>query len=214
MTAYRLLAALIGWAAVGLQYWLLIQGQPPSEVGPRTVNFFSYFTILTNILVAVGFTAPALAPTSGLGRLMAGANVRASMLVYIAVVGSIYYVVLRHLWSPTGLQLWVDIALHYVTPVLMLIDWLAFSPKAGLRWSGPIRWLAYPVVYAAWTLAHGAMTGWYPYPFSDAAKLGYPQVLLNFSGMMVLFALAGAIVVFVGKLMAGSGASRPAAAQP
>lgn len=44
-----------------------------------------------------------------------------------------------------------------------------------------MAWLAY-------TMAHGALTGWYPYPFLNADKLGYGQV-----GITLLVILAAAL---------------------
>jgi len=36
-------------------------------------------------------------------------------------------------------------------------------------------------------MVHGAATGWYPYPFLDVADLGYPRVLANIVGLVLVF---------------------------
>ena len=53
---FRIAAGILGWLVLALQYGLVMAGD--LETGPiaRTINFFSYFTILTNILVALAFT--------------------------------------------------------------------------------------------------------------------------------------------------------------
>jgi hypothetical protein len=38
-------------------------------------------------------------------------------------------------------------------------------------------------VYGAWSLLHGAFSGFYPYPFLDVAKHGYGAVLVNMLAM-------------------------------
>lgn len=50
-----------------LQYFLMVQEQEGADFATRTVNFFSYFTILSNLL-ALAMSAPTLAPASPLGR--------------------------------------------------------------------------------------------------------------------------------------------------
>ena len=77
---------------------------------------------------------------------------------------------------PGGWQLFFERVLHYVTPPLFVLDWLLFVPKGERRLEDRLRLaLGFPPLYAVWTLVHGALTGWYPYPFLDVAELGYPQ---------------------------------------
>ncbi len=55
------IGAFLGWFAVLVQFVLMIQNRQ-AGVGETIVRFFSFFTILTNSLVAAYFTA------RGLGR--------------------------------------------------------------------------------------------------------------------------------------------------
>ena len=89
MTArlYRGLFAVVGWGALALQYGLLLRNNPGSGAGELTQNFFSFFTILTNLLAALALTGPALAPDSPLGRWSRSEGVRAAVAMYIVVVG-------------------------------------------------------------------------------------------------------------------------------
>ena len=96
--------------------------------------------------------------------------------------------------------------LHYVMPLGMLVDWLLFTPRGGLRWRDAAVWLSVPTVYGLWTLVHGAVSGFYPYPFMDVAKLGYPGVLTNMVGLVLGFYLPGLLLVAIdGRL----GRNRP-----
>lgn len=199
---YRSIAGLIGWSALILQYVLTASGQAPPTLAERTVNYFSYFTILTNILVAVALSAPALARWSAFARWWLKPQVRAGTALYIAVVMAIYHLLLREVWDPRGWQLVADLTLHYGMPILYLIDWLAFSPKVGLAWRTAIWWLAFPALYGLWSLIHGAMSGWYPYPFLDVTTLGYPRTFGNMAAMVLAFLVPGLIVVAVDRLLA------------
>ena len=75
--------------------------------------------------------------------------------------------------------------------MLVILLWLVFTPKAGLRWSEPLGWAVYPAVYMIWILAHGAAAHRYPYFFADVDKLGYPRALLNGAGFLAAFYLLG-----------------------
>ncbi|MDQ6780171.1 MAG: Pr6Pr family membrane protein [Candidatus Eremiobacteraeota bacterium] len=131
---------------------------------------------------------------------IARAGTTTAVAVYIFVVGLVYSLVLRALWEPTGLQRLVDIALHDVMPLLYIGFWLWFIPKGGLRWTQPFGWLAYPLLYGAYALGRGALTGWYPYPFVDASALGYARVGLNLLVMAIGFLVLGITAVGLGRL--------------
>ena len=77
-----------------------------------TVNFFSYFTILTNSLIALCLSFILLKPSSSAGRFFSNPATLAAITLYIFIVGLTYNMLLRSTWAPTGLQKWVDEALH------------------------------------------------------------------------------------------------------
>jgi hypothetical protein len=62
---WRGVFALAGWAALALQYGLMITGNAGTGVGELTLNFFSFFTILTNVLVAAALTLPVIGARTG-----------------------------------------------------------------------------------------------------------------------------------------------------
>ncbi len=174
--AWRLVAAAIVWFGVVLQYGLTIEGR---NLGVQTVKFFSYFTVLSNILVGTALVASALAPESRLGVWARRAGTRVAVGVYIGVTALVYHVLLAGLWDPKGWQLLADTLLHTVTPLLFLVDLLVLPPREAARWGQAWKALALPFAFGVWTLIHGALSGWYPYPFLNVAKRGYPSVLVT-----------------------------------
>lgn len=192
---FTLLAAVVGWVALILQFVLLLQNRVTS-VPEAIIRFFSFFTILTNILVTVFFTAETFSdkPKSLGWRSFAGAT---AILIYILVVGIVYNLVLRQLWAPTGWQRLADELLHVVTPLLMLCYWLIFSRKQSLSWSNLWHWLAYPAIYLVFILLRGAPSGFYPYPFMDVSQLGLSKVLMNAGMVLLLFLCLG--IIFIGS---------------
>jgi len=186
----------LAWFAVGLQYWLLA-GRAADTIA-ATANFFSYFTVLTNLLVAFVLTVWLRSSPAGKMRLVA---VQSATAVYIALVGIVYAAVLRRLWNPTGLQAVADVLLHDVVPASYIVYWLAFVEKGTLRLSMVGRWLAYPLLFLAYSLGRGAVTGWYPYPFFDATHLGYVHVLLNAAALVALFVALGSVFVAADRVL-------------
>jgi hypothetical protein len=53
----------------------------------------------------------------------------------------------------------------------------------------------------AYTLAHGASTGFYPYPFLNVAKHGYKDVLSNGLLLLVLLLTLGVLLVILDRLL-------------
>jgi len=197
------LAAALGWAALAGQLYLSLKaGAATGQATTETLlRYISFFTILTNILVALVLTQAARAPGCGvLGK----PGIQAAAASYIIVVGLIYFAILRHTWAPTGLQWLVDLILHYAMPPIYLAFWLAFVPKGdGLNWTAPLRWLAYPAVYLVWILARGAVSGFYPYPFIDVRRLGYDGMALNALAVAGVFIAIGLIIVALARLAGG-----------
>ena len=198
---YRTIAGVIGLIGVAVQYWLVAEGKSGEALVGTTVHFFGYFTILTNILVAAAMLLPVAAPNSGLGRFLERPTVRAALVGYIVIVGTVYYLLLRNLENATGLHLYFEYVLHYVTPPLFVLDWLLFVPKGGVGWRNGVDSLTYPTAYLVWTLAHGAVSDWYPYPFIDVAKLGYERVLLNSAGLVLAFLVVELVLAGTDRLI-------------
>ena len=110
---WRATFAVVGWTALALQYLLMIAPAQGWTVLERTINYFSFFTILTNILVALAFTGPLLGEGSRLARWSASEGVRAAVAMYIVVVGVVYHFLLHPYWNPTGWSLVVNLVLLF-----------------------------------------------------------------------------------------------------
>ena len=134
--AYAAIAGTIVWLALILQFYLTARLSIDKGLGlwVGTVRYFGFFTILTNILVALAFTVPLILPRSRWGQFFSHANVRTAIAVYITVVGILYSLLLRHIWNPQGWQLVADRVLHDVSPILYVVFWFLFVPKSTLQW--------------------------------------------------------------------------------
>jgi hypothetical protein len=202
--------ALTGWFALGLQAWLLLQ-KTAAESGTawRALgNYFSYFTILTNLLATLSVTLPLLFPSRSLAAWLDHPKIRTAITLYILVVGLVYLLVLRQLWDPRGWNKVADSLLHDFMPLFYLLFWMVFVPKDTLHWRNSFSWLLFPLLFLIYSLVRGRLTGWYPYPFIDAARLGAGQLLANTLLLMGVFLFLGILLAGLGRLMARSSGVR------
>lgn len=194
---YRAVAGLVTLGAVVAQYLLTVGSG--TEVAQQSIRFFSFFTILTNLVAAVALLVPEVLPRTSVGAFLARPSVRTAVAGYMIMVGVVYYLLLAGLSHRAGWSLFIEHVLHAVTPPLFVIDWLAFVDKRSLDWRVGARSLAYPLAYVGWTLAHGAATGWYPYPFLDVAQHGYARVLANIVGLIACYIVLEMALVAIGR---------------
>jgi len=204
---YRLLVAAV--TVLGM-YLSFAHGIHANNAGlvTRLTNYFSFFTISTNTIVVLAMLLPVVTPGSGAGKFFSRPGVRTAVAGYIIIVGGVYHVMLAPLWSPEGLNLAAQIILHYAAPVAFTADWLAFVERGKMRWANWLTALIYPVMYVLWTLVHGEITGFYPYPFLDIDERGYAQVLINISILVAAFLIVQLLLVTLDKVLAGGRSNR------
>jgi len=188
------LIALLGLLAVPAQLYLAIQNRV-AGITETIIRFFSYFTILTNILVLVVSLFLALNIKSRLTEFLAKPSTRTASAVYITIVGVVYNALLAGLWKPTGLQLVVDQLLHSVIPLIYIIYWILFVRRYRLEWKTMLPWTIFPIIYCVYTMLRGPIAGFYPYPFLDVSKLGYTQAFINIIGIVFAFLFVSAIFI-------------------
>jgi len=196
--------ACVGWFALTLQFYLILT-VPENQsltVAERIIRYFSFFTILTNLIVALTTSAIAFLSESRLGNFAARPSTQTAVAGYIAIVGIVYSLFLRAVWDPVGLQAVADHLLHDAVPLAYVIYWIAFAPKAGISWTSPFIWLVYPLAYVAYSLARGAASGWYPYWFVDVTQLGYATALTNTAFVLLAFLITGFVFAGLAKLFA------------
>lgn len=190
--AAAVLLALLAWTALLLQLRLTLDATHArgGTTGEALVLYTGFFTILTNLFVALCASAQAWVPRSRL----AGASLRGCATTAIVLVGLGYHLLLREIWDPQGWQRVADNLLHYAVPIAALAHWLWFRPREPLPVRAPLAWSLYPLAYFAYALVRGEWLALYPYPFIDVATLGYPRVLANATVLLLAYAATGALL--------------------
>src|ERR1700733_7043582 len=188
---YKILIAIISWVALILQYYLSINKfiAIGMTLMGSIIQILSYFTILTNLLVAVSITVILARPQSELGGFFSKPSTATSITIYITIVGLVYNFILRGEWNPEGLDRVADELLHSLIPLMFVIYWIFFVQKGSIKWKNLLSGLIYPLVYSIYVLIRGFITGIYPYPFLDVPVRGYSTVFLNMLLILLLFLL-------------------------
>ncbi|HEY0935182.1 MAG TPA: Pr6Pr family membrane protein [Trebonia sp.] len=164
-----------------------------AAVGPavRYVRLFSFFTVESNLLVLALAVSLVLDPARD-GRVWRVLNVDA--LLGITITGLVFGAVLAGQVQHHGIDIWVNAGFHYFAPGWAVAGWLLFGPRPRTDWA-TLGWLfAWPLLWIVYTFAHGAATGWYPYPFLNAHTHGYGVALRNTAAVVVLALVIAGIV--------------------
>ena len=156
----------------------------PDDAAVRVLRFFSFFTIQSNLLVLVA--AASLAQNPGRDGSV-WRVIRLDAVLAIAVTGVVHFVALRPIQDLSGWDAVADILLHVVSPIIAVIGWLTFGPRPRIGARDVGRSVIWPVLWLIYTLIHGAISSWYPYPFVDVDDIGYARTLINAAIVTVIF---------------------------
>jgi hypothetical protein len=198
--AGRIFAACIAATAwLGLLIQLSVSYSQMASVAIALWEMLAYFTITTNLLVAVVFTCVAIDRTALRADWVLGGT-----MLSIVLVGVVYALLLRGTLELSGGSALVDKLVHMVVPVLVPLFWIFFAHKGGLTWRDPLLWAIYPLAYLAYGMTRGALTGKYAYPFLDALGLGWQRTALNAFLIAASFMAAGFATVWLDHRLARS----------
>ncbi|MFI8499077.1 Pr6Pr family membrane protein [Streptomyces sp. NPDC085524] len=184
----------------------------------------SFFTVWTNIAVAVVFSLSAARTWQR--RPDVDPLCRGGVLLFILITGLVFHLVLANASSPfnvlaeldglTGAKAVASQLLHTVTPIGAVLDFLLLTAPGTLRPRHALQWLAYPLAYVTFALIRGALLppgakARYTYPFIDVAQYGYGRVALNALVLGILFYALGLALVAADRYRPASPlAPRPA----
>ncbi len=152
----------------------------------RLTDTLSYFTIWSNIVVAVSLTMLASRPLRDtvLRRVL-----QLDGLLMITITAIVYQVLLAPTMDVEGWSRLTNPILHIVTPILTVVVWVVWGPRGWVTGRLVPAALVVPLAWIAWMLLRGAVIGSYPYGFANVAELGYAPVAQTL-GLILVFGLA------------------------
>lgn len=216
----RLLTAVLVLAAVFAQFAETLGNATARGQDLPTViaNFFSYFTILSNLLAATALIVAAIGALRGIRESAAVGVLLASATTFLFITFAVYNALLRNLPPAPGAAEtvpWSNEVVHVVAPLLLVVDLLCSPGRRRLSWNALIAVIGLPLVWVAYTLVRANLvadpvTGtpsWYPYPFLNPnGPDGWGGVWISVGLIAVAFVGVGSLVILVTRLRARHGA--------
>ncbi len=193
---YRLGFALLTLAAIVYQF----------SVGARRVefvpaNFFSFFTIQSNLIAAGVFLYLAPRPRSDTDSPGEIDLLRGAAVAFMTTTFIVYGLLLSG--YEDALQTsepWVNTVLHKIFPLVVIGDWLIDRPATRIPFRSALIWAAYPLLYLVYSLTRGPVVDWYPYPFLDPDQAGgYAGVVATSVAIAVGFVAITWLIVTFGQ---------------
>jgi hypothetical protein len=103
-----------------------------------------------------------------------------------------------------------DILIHYVTPILIFLDFILFDEKGIYEVKDVIKFIYYPFGYIAYTIVYVLLGGRFtitgtptifPYFFLNYERQGIPLTLLIIFSISLLFVGIGGIIYLLDKTL-------------
>jgi hypothetical protein len=170
-----------------------------------------WYTNLSNILCFLVFVPVFVRTVTGGQTFMPRMKGMATLLIAVTMI--VYHTILARWQFPAYRSdmpdVWLSsLLMHYVTPTLVILDWLLFCPKRAFRLYDPLIWTALPFAYVVAMLIRAEIGGEivgvgsrFPYFFLDVDVIGWAGLLGYVAAIAVGFILLGYAMVFVDKKM-------------
>lgn len=205
----RLVTAALIVAAVVAQFMttFTLASDKGRDVTTTVVNFFSFFTILSNCLGAI------IMLIGGLWLLTRGRSRQwepralsyawVSVMTYMVITGIVYNLLLRGYVLEQGATVaWSNEVLHLIAPIIFLLELVLCIARRPLAWTAMGVATIFPIAWVIYTLLRGETvtnptTGdpfWYPYPFLNP----YLQPNGYFGVGVYVIGIAAAILAVAG----------------
>jgi hypothetical protein len=184
LVTVKVLAAFFGFSALVTELATLV-----AEHRFNSGDFFSYFTVEANTLavISLGLSSFALA-TGAVSRSLD--LFRGAVTLYLTTTILIFIVLLSGYPSKELTAVpWDNTVLHYLMPIIIILDWLIVPPVRSIAYRSAVGWLAFPLAYLFYSLIRGHFVHWYPYPFMNPTHHGYLGVVITSLVIAVILAV-------------------------
>jgi len=164
----------------------------------RVVDYLSFFTIWSNIVVAIVAGYFVYQPRAASPRFQ---TIWLSALLMISVTGLIYHLALADLVDTQGAAAVSNACNHILTPLAFVLAWLIVGPRGWISLKLIVASFILPLSWILLTLIRGAIVDAYPYPFVNVVKLGYGPVLMNLVVILLACCVLALLLWGVDKAM-------------
>jgi hypothetical protein len=158
---------------------------------------YAYFTIQSNILVAVVYLTLVIKKDKSSLLLI----IKNQATLAIILTGLVYNLMLRPYldgidYNPNSLS---DLLVHTITPILVLTDFIVFTKNGLMTIFEPLYYLIFPLIYWIFTIVYIALGGNFNFGTEES---NYPYFFLNFEKFGIgYFFLVLVFIIIIGYLL-------------
>ncbi|WP_297285488.1 Pr6Pr family membrane protein [uncultured Brachyspira sp.] len=163
-----------------------------------------YFTYQSNILVIVYFIIDIIYLIKKQKIFMP--RLKGTITMSITVTFLIYHFLLSGGYDNRA-DIIRSTILHYIVPIMTIVDYILFDKKGIYKNIDPILWLIIPLIYFLFIFIRAKLGGelsngsYYPYFFIDINKYGIKTVLKNALFITIAFTILGYIELFIDRII-------------
>lgn len=162
------------------------------------VSFIS-FTMQTNLMVSVWWTLAIIWHYKPEKLKIISGLLKGAFTLYITVTFVIFALLLSIFYQPTGYAAFMNLIVHYITPIAFIIDWLLTEKDIKYKWKYLLYFLSYPLCYLAFSQIYGTFTGNYLYYFLDPNALGVSAFILYILFLVIFFIAVGSLYIAINR---------------
>ncbi len=191
------------------------------ENGDFNASALIFYTMQSNLLclvvmiMVIGDTVYKIRDSGIRGYNSAFPRLKGATTMVIAVTFLVFHFLLRPILFEAGMEdyaaSFANIAVHYITPILFILDWLMFDKKGVYSRYDPLLWESFPLAYFIFAVIRAQVGGVipqvgsrYPYFFIDIDAYG-GMVALYVLGMAVFFIALGYVIVLIDRIYYDNG---------
>lgn len=164
----------------------------------RLTDSFSYFTIWSNLVVAAVMFALYQDPNRTSFRFKV---LRLDSVLMITITGAVYHVLIAPYYPPVSWNVYSDIFLHTITPIVTVLVWLLVTPRQQFNLKIVFASLIVPIIWLSYTLIRGEIINRYPYDFLDVISNGYQSVFIMIAILLGIGLIVALIYLLIDKLI-------------
>lgn len=187
MKNYSKIIAIIGWfGVIGflIEHLILTTYLSPIK---ETIHVLSYYTIQSNILVALWFTIISF-------KSKIRHDIEVGLVFIITPTLLLYWSMLHHVWQPKGFTLLLSIITHTIMPLSLWLHWLICKKQSYVTIKTAGSWLIYPLSYFVYSSVYQLVTNRVFYPFLNIKELGLFKLSRNVTMLILALSLFALII--------------------
>lgn len=185
-----------------------------AQMYPNKFYNLTYYTTQSSIIVMLFFAYTAYLMFSRQFERLHSSNflrLKGGVTIMIALTFLVYAILLAPQASPEDFHTINNYTLHYIVPVMVILDWLVLDKGWHYRAIEPLTWAIVPIVYLIFSLIKGyilripipeAKHSPYPYFFLNVDKSGWQTVLTYILVIAIFYIVSGYLMLAVKKMQA------------